>query len=167
MQPIHVVAKLMGKLSSEDLSKIKRKAVEGFIIEPDPAYEMRWKQHADRLINNLKNQGQIEKAEALHQLQEKMCVHRQKTLHCTLINTPSDESEFVVTDGINVGRFSFRIGTAIVNAWVDGIEHDVYVVRRMLTSLCEGLLAENVMIEGSGRYKAWLEKESNSFPAIK
>jgi hypothetical protein len=165
MRPIHIVVRLHRKLAAEDLAAIKQKATEGFILEPDPEYELKWKTCAERLVEGLRMQGRDERAEIFLKLQEKMVEHRRKTLHCSTMNVPLGESgsslELLLTDGINVGRFSLKKDTAVANAWIEAIDHDVYVVRRMLTALCGELIQEDAMIEGSGRYKAWVEETEN------
>ena len=146
----------------EDLILIKKRAVDGFTLEPDPDYEIKWKAYAEKIAADLEGRKQFNKAGAFLLLQEKMVVYRQKVLHCWTINVPtgSDDGlvELTMTDGINVGRLSFKRDSSVANAWIDQIDHDIYVVRRMLTRICGELAAEDALIEGSERYQAWIEE---------
>jgi hypothetical protein len=154
------------RLTKENVALIRRRATDGFVLEPDHIYEEKWTRCVNDLVENLRRRNEIEKATMLIQQQQKMSEHRKKVLDCKILDMPGDADALVITDGINVGRFSFKEGTRIANAWVDSADHDVYVVRRMLEVLCKSFMIDSAMIEGSGRYKKWIENESNSFPAV-
>lgn len=173
MKPIHLVAVLNDPLRNDDLLKIKSIAEKGFILEPDLSH--RWRPGAKAIAEYLSRNGLDAAAQQFLVRQEDLANHRAKPNNCSILKTakfPGEitdgELEFLASDGLNVGRFCFRVGSSVANAWQDKLNDDPFVINAMLIGFCDDLTDQcKAMIEDSEEYSCWLDGTIKSMSSSK
>ncbi|MDP1712437.1 MAG: hypothetical protein Q8K86_08270 [Candidatus Nanopelagicaceae bacterium] len=166
MMPIHVVQKLGSKLTEEEVRAIVDFARGGFILEPDLTEN--WKRSTEIVVTHLKNKGLPQEASDFAERQLRMADYRSKALHCLALDggkfaceINNGAVEFLITDGLNVGRFCLKVNSGVGNAWQDGLEHDIFVIGRMLHAMCRDKANGEVLVEGSDEYVQWMDGLTN------